>query len=76
VASIYISTVSLAKLRPDASLGDAASVLKLSDGGSQYASSGFTEWDQAFLTSVYATDQRSRLQRHQIARRMVRELAH
>jgi hypothetical protein len=70
----YIGMVSLTRLKPEARLGDAQSILKLFDGAPQAAPAGLTDWDQAFLKSLYAIEQESRLQRGQIAREMVREI--
>ncbi len=72
----YVSMVALAKLKPGVRLGDVPSILKLFDGPPQTAPSGVTDWDQAFLKSLYATEQRSRLQRGQIVSAMVRQIAH
>ena len=35
-----------------------------------------TDWDRAFLKSLYATNQTFKLQRGQLGRAMVRELVH
>jgi hypothetical protein len=72
----YVAIVGFAKLKPGAHLGDAPTILKLFDGTPQAAPAGMTDWDQAFLKSVYATDQRSNLQRRQIAGAMVRQIVH
>jgi hypothetical protein len=72
----YIAMVSLADLKPRARLGDAPTILKLFDGAPQAAPTGMTEWDQAFLKSLYATEQKSKLQRSQVAQAMVREIVH
>jgi len=72
----YVSMVGLSKLKPGARLGDARTILKLFDGAPQAVPAGMTDWDQAFLKSLYATEQRSKLQRGEIARAMVREVAH
>jgi hypothetical protein len=58
-----------------ARLGDAPTILKLFDGASEAAPAGLTDWDRAFLKSLYATEQISKQQRGQIARHMVREIA-
>jgi hypothetical protein len=71
----YVSMVSLARLQSD-SLGDAPTILRLFDGAPQAAPAGLTDWDQALLKSLYATDQESRLQRGQISRDMVPQIAH
>lgn len=72
----YVSMVALAKLKPDAHLADAPTVLRLFEGPPRNAPSGMTAWDRALLASLYAADQGSRLQRSQIARVMVRDIAH
>jgi hypothetical protein len=72
----YVAMVGFAKLKPDARLGDAPTILKLFEGAPQAAPPGMTDWDQSFLKSLYATEQKSKLQRGEIARAMVREIAH
>ena len=71
----YVAMSGLAKLKPDAHLGDAPTILTLFNGAPGAAPTGMTNWDQTFLKSVYTTDQRSRLQRSQIAHQMVHEIA-
>ena len=70
----YVALVSLAQLKPDARLGDAPTILKLFDGTPEITAAGMTDWDQAFLKSLYATDQISTLQRSQMAHQIVREV--
>jgi hypothetical protein len=70
----YVAMVGLAKITRDARLGDAPSILKLFSGAPEAAPAGMSDWDQAYLKSLYSTEQRSRLRRSQIARRMVREI--
>ncbi|MGH8218455.1 MAG: hypothetical protein ACREUT_07815 [Steroidobacteraceae bacterium] len=72
----YAAMVALAEIKPGAHLGDAPSILKLFDGSPKTAPAGMTDWDRAFLKSLYLTDQASTLQRGQIGREMVRELIH
>ncbi|HEY6455042.1 MAG TPA: hypothetical protein VIY90_07110 [Steroidobacteraceae bacterium] len=48
--------------------------MKLFDGAPQAAPAGMTDWDKAFLKSLYSTDQKSTLQRSQIAHQLVPEL--
>jgi thymidylate synthase ThyX len=38
------------------------------------APAGISEWEQAFLKSLYVTEQRSKLLRSQIAREMARQV--
>jgi hypothetical protein len=71
----YVALVGLAKLKPGARLDDVSTILKLFDGAPEAAPAGMTDWDQAFLKSLYSTDQISKQQRSQIARQMAREIA-
>ena len=59
----------------DANLEDAPSILRLFTAPPSNPPEGPTEWDRAFLSALYRTDQRSALQRGQIARTMVDEIA-
>jgi hypothetical protein len=70
----YVGMVALADLKPGAKLGDAATILRLFDGAPRQAPSTMTDWDQAFLKALYATDQKMKLQRSQIAHQMVHEI--
>jgi len=70
----YVALAGLAQLKPGARLGDASTILKLFDGAPQDAPAGMTDWDKDFLKSLYATDQKSTLQRTQIAHQMVHEM--
>ena len=71
----YVAMVGLSQIKADGRLGDAPTILTLFDKAPQEASPGMTEWDQAFLKSVYATEQKSVVQRQQIALGMVRAVA-
>ena len=71
----YIGMVGFADLKPDAKLADAPTILNLFDGTPEQAAAGMSEWDQAFLKSLYATEQKSKLQRSQMTRQIVREIA-
>jgi hypothetical protein len=71
----YVAMVGLAQLKADLQLGDTPTILTLFSGTPQAASAGMTDWDQAFLKSLYDTDQRIKKQRSQISRNMVRVLA-
>ena len=71
----YVAMVGFAKLKPEARLGDAPTILKLFDGDPRTAPTRMTGWDQAFLKSLYATEQMSKLQRGEIARDIVRDTA-
>jgi hypothetical protein len=71
----YVGMVSLAEIKTTAHVGDAQSILKLFDGPPQAALPGMSDWDRAFLKSLYGTFQASKLQRSLITRAMVREIA-
>ena len=71
----YVAMVALAQLKPDLNLGDAPTILTLFSRTPQAASAGMTGWDEAFLKSLYDTDQRIKKQRGEIARDIVRVLA-
>ena len=70
----YLAMVSLADIKPGAHLADSPSILKLFDGAPAAAPAGMSAWDQAFITSLYATEQKSRQQRNNIASNMVRDI--
>jgi hypothetical protein len=72
----YVAMAGLAKLKPDAQLGDTPTVLRLFDGTPRAGPAGMTDWDRAFLKSLYATEQRLKQQRQEVANTMVRELEH
>ena len=71
----YAAMVALAKITPSARLGDAPTILKLFDGSPKAAPARMTDWDRAFLKSLYSTPQKSILQRSEIAQDMVREVS-
>jgi hypothetical protein len=70
----YVGLVGLAKLNPVAHVGNIPSILRLFDGTPEAAPAGMSDWDKAFLKSLYGTHQGSKLQQSQIARSMVREI--
>jgi hypothetical protein len=71
----FAAMAGLAQVKADANLSGAPSILTLFDRTPQAAPPGITDWDRAFLKSVYATEQRSILQRSAIAGRMVQTIA-
>ncbi len=71
----YAAMVGLAEIRPDARLDDAETILKLFDAAPEAAPAGMTDWDRVFLKSLYATEQRVRQQRSEIAHNIVRQIA-
>jgi hypothetical protein len=70
----YVAMVGLAQIKPTAGLGAARTILKLFIGGPQAAPAGLSDWDRAFLKSLYGTEPRSKIQRTLIARSMVRQI--
>jgi hypothetical protein len=73
--SDYVAMMGLVDGDVDANLEDAPSILRLFTAPPSDPPEGPTEWDRAFLSALYHTDQRSALQRGQIARTMVDEIA-
>jgi hypothetical protein len=72
----YTALVGLADIKPGGTLGDAPTILKLFDESPDAAPDGMSEWDQAYLKSLYSTSQTSKGQREQIARTLIREIVH
>jgi hypothetical protein len=72
----YMALTGLAQIKPGSRLGDAPSILKLFDGKPQDAPPGMSDWDLAFLKSLYATESTSKGQRSEIAHTIARDLAH
>jgi hypothetical protein len=71
----YVAMSGLAQVALNARLGDAPSILTLFDEVPQAANAGLTDWDRAFLKAVYSSEQKSILQRSEIARGMVRAMS-
>jgi len=72
----YISMVGLAEVHLDAKIESAASILNLFDATKETLPPALTGWDQAFLKSVYDTDQRSIVQLSEIEEHMLNDIAH
>jgi hypothetical protein len=72
----YVAMAGLAQVKLGAPLGDAPTILKLFDGTPQAAPDGMSDWDRAFLKSLYATESTSKGQRTQIAQTIVHEMTH
>jgi hypothetical protein len=72
----YVGMVGLAEIKPADSLADAPTILKLFSGAPQAAPAGMTDWDRAFLRSLYTTNQALRGARWHVVQSMVREIAH
>lgn len=72
----YISMVGLAEVHLDAKIESAASILNLFDATQETLPPALTGWDQAFLKSVYDTNQRSVVQLSEIEEHMLNDIAH
>jgi hypothetical protein len=72
----YVALAGLAQIKVGAHLGDAPTILKVFDGTPQAAAEGLSDWDRAFLKSLYATASTSKGQRLQIAHTIVRDMTH
>jgi hypothetical protein len=70
----YVALAGLAQIKLDPDVAGDPTILTLFDKAAQTPSAGLTEWDRAFLKSVYSTEQKSVLQRSQIASTMVEEI--
>ena len=83
----YVAMVSfaeikpLAETRPNPPLGDAPTILKLFDGAPDAAPAGLSDWDQAFLKTLYSNSRATPWRRefakssNQFTLRMVSEIA-
>jgi hypothetical protein len=49
----YVAMVGLARIRSNVHAGDASSILRLFDGSPQAAAAGMSDWDRAFLKTLY-----------------------
>jgi len=65
----YVAMMGLSNIDIDADVGDAPSILQLFSPARSFALR-LSDWDTAFLTALYQTDQSSRSQRFEIAQRV------
>jgi hypothetical protein len=72
----YVAMVGLAQIRPGAKFGDDPTILKLFDGAPQAAPPRMSDWDRAFIKSLYTVQQSVAVQKSEIALEMAREIAH
>jgi hypothetical protein len=71
----YVGIVGLAEIKPTAHLGDAQTILQLFSGAPEAAApTGMSDWDQAFLKTLYGTPRPLAQERSFIARHMVSEI--
>lgn len=69
----YISMVGLAQVDLEGEWGDAPTVLRLFSNSADVAAQRMSAWDRSYLKALYSTPQKSRFQRSEIARSMVRD---
>ena len=74
--SAYIAMVGLVDVDGDVNLGDTPSILRMFIDPPEHRAEGLTEWDRAFLTALYHTNQWNAQQRMKIVNKMVEEIAH
>jgi hypothetical protein len=72
----YVAMAGLVELHHDADFGGLPSILGLFEPRTSAGPvpSGLTDWDEAFLRSLYGTDQKYVMQRAQVAQGMLRDL--
>jgi hypothetical protein len=71
----YAAMMGLSNIDIDVDVGDAPSILQLFS-PARSAASGLSNWDTAYLTALYQTDQSSRSQRIEIAQRVAEAVTH
>jgi len=74
--SDYTAMAGLVDLDINADLAQAPTILRLFTQAEGSRPQGLTQWDQAFLSATYHTDQKSFDQRYTIARNVARDLSH
>jgi hypothetical protein len=70
----YVGMVSFAEIKTTAHFGDVQTILKLFDVTAQETPLGMSDWDKAYLKSLYGTLQESRNQRSLMTHSMARDL--
>ena len=71
----YVAMSGLAQLNQNPGLGNDPTILTLFDKAPDGASPGMTDWDRSFLKSMYSTEQKSVLQRSEMALQMVHDIS-
>lgn len=71
----YVAMMGLSNIDIDVDVGDAPSILQLFS-PAKSAALGLSNWDAAYLTALYQTDQSSRSQRFEIAQRVAEAVTH
>ena len=72
--SDYVAMVGLTEIKPGAQLSEVPTILRLFEGAPQAAPPGMSDWDRAFIKSLYASEARLTVQKSEIARAMLREI--
>ncbi len=70
----YVAMVSLAKIKAPPHLANAQTILKLFDGPAEAVPKEMSDWDKAFLKTLYHPEISLSAERSLISLRMVREL--
>lgn len=70
----YISLTGLTEIDLDADLGNAPTILRLFAASADAQPPGLTAWDQAFLSAMYHTAQKDKMQLSVIETRVVKDL--
>ena len=70
----YAAMVGLVEIQLDADFGEAPTILRLFSASEWANPTGLSHWDSAVLKALYTTSQATKLQRSEIAQRMLREL--
>jgi hypothetical protein len=71
----YLAMAGLAKVRLDANVGDAPTILQLFSSSGKAPPTGLSPWDESFLKALYHTDQTDRLQLSQVKIAVVHDVA-
>jgi hypothetical protein len=72
----YIAMAGLTQVDLDASYGETPTILRLFSVADKDRPEGLSTWDRSFIKAVYATDQRSRMQRVAVVQHMLADLSH
>jgi hypothetical protein len=71
----FAALVGLADISVDANLGDTPSILRIFDQTTDEQAPALTQWDSAFLNSLYQSDQAAVVQRSQMALKISHDIA-
>jgi hypothetical protein len=71
----YVAMAGLTRVDLDAELGGAPSILRLCAASGENQPAGLSSWDAAFLKALYQSNQASRTQRFDVAKRMTQDIS-